>query len=241
MNTNPHTQRHDTGEPTDTLETIGQLAGGIAHDFNNVLCGIIGYADMSLELVDHNVALKENLLAILKASERAKNLVQKLLAFSRKGNAQTSDTPLLPVIEEVSDDPPTVCRGGTETILIVGDEQMPVEMTKNLLTGLGYTVTALSDSRAALDFIKNRGADLDLLITDQTMPGMTGIELAKEALKIRNGLPIILCTGFSNGVNPRRVSAIGISKCMMKPFTAHALARCLRDVLENKRKGLSYV
>jgi CheY-like chemotaxis protein len=128
-----------------------------------------------------------------------------------------------------------VCRGGTERILFVDDEPMLVKMTKKLLTGLGYTVTALSDSLAALKFLTEKGGEVDLLVTDQTMPGMTGIELAKEALKIRKDLPVILCTGFSNEVSPKRAAAIGISQFVMKPFSPHEISDVIRKVLDAKR------
>lgn len=70
---------------------------------------------------------------------------------------------------------------------------------------------------------------------------MTGVELAKEVLKIRTGLPIILCTGFSNGVNPKRTAAIGISRLLVKPFSDHDICSAIREVLDSKREGVTYV
>ncbi len=128
----------------------------------------------------------------------------------------------------------TVCLKGNERILFVDDELMMVEMVKDRLTHLGYAVTAMTESPAALAFLRERGNEVDVLITDQTMPVMTGIELAKEALKMYKNLPIILCTGFSSEVNPERVAAIGIRKFVMKPFRSHELCKAVRDVLDNK-------
>jgi PAS domain S-box-containing protein len=373
---------------TEKMEALGQLAGGVAHDFNNVLCGIIGFADMSLEYSQQDSVLGENLRQILKAADRAKKLVKQILTFSRKNGTQKTATAVCPVVEEALDllrastpssviieadlnkgakpvladssklhelilnlaanavhamerkgtltvrlyaedlarpasgwigeiapggytvievadtgcgmDEATLakafepffttkavgegtgmglsvvlgvvqshggdiqveskvgkgttfkiylpvtgtpeataaggvavgCRGGTETILFVDDEPMLVGMGRTLLSGLGYTVIALSDSLAALETIKAKGSEIDLLVTDQTMPGLTGIELAKEALAIRSDFPVILCTGFSNEVNPQRVAAIGIRHFMMKPFLPHELGAAIREILD---------
>ena len=77
--------------------------------------------------------------------------------------------------------------------------------------------------------------EFDILITDQTMPGMTGIELAQEAQKIRKGLPIILCTGYSRDLNPKRAAAIGVKQIVMKPYSSHEISEAIRDVLDSKR------
>ena len=83
------------------LNSIGTLAGGIAHDFNNVLGGIIGYTDMSLRHAEKGSVLEKNLLKVLKVSDRAKHLIQQILTFSRKVNAQTAVTSIRPVVAEV--------------------------------------------------------------------------------------------------------------------------------------------
>ena len=373
------------------LESIGTLAGGIAHDFNNVLGGIMGYTEMSLRCTEKDSKLEKNLFKILKATDRAKHLIEQILTFSRKTTPQKSIISVRPIIKEALDllrasipssviiesdldkntkpvlaDPTkihevllnlatnavhamnrkgmmtirlyaacldrvvighageiapgeytvievadtgcgmeatTLSRAfepffttkavgegtgmglsvvlgvlqslggdiqveskvgkgttfrlylpvaeesvfgtmndnallqlsGTEQILFVDDEQMLVEMAKDILTPLGYTVIGISDSRDALQFIKENGNDIDILITDQTMPGMTGIELTKEVLKIRKGLPILLCTGFSNELNPERAAAIGINEILMKPFRADEIGKSIRNIFDNKK------
>ncbi len=123
-------------------------------------------------------------------------------------------------------------------VLFVDDEQILVEMAEDMLTSLGYTVICISNSLEALQYIKEKGSDIDILITDQTMPGMTGIELAKEVLTIRNDLPIILCTGFSNELNPERAAAIGVSHIVMKPFRTTEIGKAIRDALDKGRERL---
>ncbi|MCG6537641.1 MAG: response regulator, partial [Syntrophales bacterium LBB04] len=134
-------------------------------------------------------------------------------------------------------DSPKLPTSGTERILFVDDEQMLTKMAKKLLGRLGYTVTCLNGSLGALQFIKEKGADIDILITDQTMPNLTGIELAKEALKLKKDLPIILCTGNGNEVNPKRIEAIGISRSVLKPFGTLEISTSIREVLDQRKTG----
>ena len=129
---------------------------------------------------------------------------------------------------------------GTERILYVDDEQLLVEMAEDMLTALGYSVIGISKSTDALKFMKEKGNDIDILITDYTMPGMNGIELAKEVLKIRNNIPIILCTGFSSELNPERAAAIGVNSLLMKPFRISEIGRAIRDAFDKKREGLGH-
>jgi len=377
---------------TEKMDAIGQLAGGIAHDFNNVLGGILGFTDISLALVEKGSILESNLNKVLKATDRAKNLVKQILAFSRQGNPQKVVTTIRPIINEVLDllrssipssviiesdlhedtqpvlaDPTQIHQvllnlatnavhamnrhgkltvklhtamldnrehgisgeiapgqytviefsdtgcgmdaktrakafepffttkpvgegtgmglsvvlgivqshggdlqvesevgkgttiriflpateesssdapadhvqtslNGTERILFVDDEEILVDMNLNLLTSLGYTVTATTKSVDALQVIREKIGDIDILITDQTMPGITGIELAKEALRMRKDLPIILCTGFSNDVDRESAMAMGFSKFITKPYRPHEISKAIRDVLDNKKQ-----
>ena len=91
----------------------------------------------------------------------------------------------------------TTIPTGSERILFVDDEEALVEMGEDILAELGYDVTSRMNSREALALFKARPIPFDLVITDQTMPEMTGLELAKEILAIRPDMPIIMCTGFS--------------------------------------------
>ncbi len=376
---------------SEKMDAIGQLAGGIAHDFNNVLGGIIGFTDLSLNHAEKGSLLEKYLLSVLKAADRAKNLVMQILAFSRQSNPQKKFTLIRPIIEEVLDlltssipssviievdihhgiqqvlvdstqlhqallnlatnavhamnrkgtltvrsyavnltraehgrsgdiaageyaiievadtgcgmdamvlskafepfyttkaagegtgmglsvvlgivqshggdiqvesevgkgttvriflpvteeaisgsidDNPHSSGAGAERILFVDDEEMLVEVNNDLLTSLGYTVTAVSNSLDALAILQEKGADIDVLITDHTMPGMTGIELSKKALAIRKDLPIILCTGFSNEINRESAEALGIRKFIMKPYRAYEISTAVREVLDAKK------
>ncbi len=378
------------------MEAIGTLAGGIAHDFNNILAAILGYADMAKDdIPDWNPA-KLQLAEVLKAGNRAKELVKQILAFSRKSDigrkpvqihslvkevlklvrasipttieirqnidshcgtiladptqihqvvlnlctnaAQEMDenggvlevsldgleltekdlsneTGLQPgtyVRLEVKDtgfgidtsiinrifDPyfttkdtgkgsgmglavahgivknhdgiiavesqlnqGTVFRvylpcvedkihaepldtaplpGGNEHILVVDDEGPMVKLTKMRLERLGYQVSTRTSSKQAYEFFSSQPDSFDLVLTDQTMPEMTGVELAEEIMGIRPDTPIVLCTGFSSKVDAETAKAIGIKAFAMKPVDNKKLAKVIRQVLdENGRQNKS--
>jgi PAS domain S-box-containing protein len=373
------------------LESIGTLAGGIAHDFNNILAAIIGYTELARDLAGHNMQIGKYLQQVLKASERARNLVKQILAFSRKGEPQRkpilphlvirevmkliratmpstidihADIPELPYViigdttelhqvimnlctnsvhamqerggvlrvslepvditpedaEHHHDIPPggyvrfcvsdtgtgispdiinrifdpffttkeidkgtgmglAVVHGivrsyggdiavettpdkgatfsilfprvqepgapetlrqkiiarGSESILLVDDEEPIVTSLEALLASMGYRVTARQDSLEALVEFKKNPGNFDLLITDQTMPHMTGYELSREILAIRPLIPIILCTGFSEKVDASAAKASGIQGFVMKPVSMQELSEAIRSVLDTKQ------
>ena len=121
---------------------------------------------------------------------------------------------------------------GTERILFIDDEEALVEMGEDVLAELGYEVTSRMSSREALALFAADPSRFDLVITDQTMPEMTGVELAKETLTLRPDMPIIMCTGFSYAVDAGTAKAAGIKAFAMKPLTKREIARTIRKVLD---------
>ncbi|MCX8043280.1 MAG: PAS domain S-box protein [Desulfobacterota bacterium] len=371
------------------MEAIGTLAGGIAHDFNNILSAIIGYTELAAEYAPETGNLRYNLAQILKAADRAKNLVQQILAFSRKSQighqplvfaaiiteALKLLRPTLPstitittrIIDEnaaIMGDPtqiqqvlinlatnaahamrdtggtltlavetvlfdaeqaalfPETAPGeyvqltvsdtgtgispdiidrifdpffttkevgqgsgmglavvhgivkshngalrveshvgqgttffiifpkihhstsrqteetplvphGTESVLLVDDEEDLLTVCSGILTSLGYRVTAAHTGAEALGMFLKRPESFDLVITDQTMPGMTGFDLAQKILAVRPSMPIILCTGYSETVSEDKARAIGIRGFVLKPFNRAELAATVRTALES--------
>ena len=124
---------------------------------------------------------------------------------------------------------------GSERILLIDDEPMLVEMNRTMLQRLGYEVTVRSSSLEALTTFQNRPHAFDLVITDQTMPGMTGIDLSRRMLQIRPGLPVILCTGFSSSITEEKVKAAGIKGFAFKPLVKKEIAALVRQVLNEKK------
>ncbi|MDR3553817.1 MAG: PAS domain S-box protein [Syntrophobacteraceae bacterium] len=371
------------------LEAIGTLAGGIAHDFNNILGAIMGYTEMALMDTAENDPIKHDLQEVFKAAIRARDLVKQILAFSRKGEAQSRQRiEIAPVIKEaskllraalpstidlqqqisknpaivigdptqlhqvvvnlctnaahamrknggilkvtlgevvldadaaaayedlqpgayvrlaVSDtghgmdaatlerifDPyfttkevgegsglglavvhgivkrhegairvdsepgkgtafeillpgiahnsagnqiePEQLPGGTERILLVDDELALATLSKRMLVNLGYQVTALTSSLEAIELFQSKPEAFDLVITDFTMPHMTGVEMARGMLEIRRDIPIVLCTGYSDIMGENTAKEIGIHAFIMKPFGRRNLARVVRRVFD---------
>ena len=120
---------------------------------------------------------------------------------------------------------------GGERILFVDDEEMLVVMGRSMLERFGYKVTAATGSREALAVFREGPDQFDLVITDQTMPDMTGMELAGHFLKIRHDIPIILCTGYSNLVSEEKIRAAGIRALALKPLTKMELVDLIRTTL----------
>ena len=373
------------------MEAIGILAGGIAHDFNNILAPIMGYTEIALSDLPAESETREDLKQVLKAAERARDLVAQILAFSRQTIGERKPIELVPIVKEalkllraavpttieirqdiapdtwvVNADPTQIhqilmnlctnaahampkggvlevslanveldeklcaefedltpgsyvrltvrdtgcgmdkktlehifdpffttkapgegtgmglsvvhgivksyggdisvhsepgvgttvyiylpvvkamaevrpetaepVRGGTESILFVDDEVMVVEMGRETLKRLGYRVTTRTSSIEALELFRVKPGEFDLVITDQTMPNMTGDNLAVELLRIRPDIPIILCTGFSHAITPEKASALGIREFVMKPIVGAQLGRVVRRVLDESSK-----
>jgi PAS domain S-box-containing protein len=123
-------------------------------------------------------------------------------------------------------------RTGKETILFVDDEQALVTMSKQMLELLGYRAVTRTSSVEAFELFQHDPYRFDLVITDMTMPNMTGEKLAHKILEIRSDIPVILCTGFSELITEQRAKKLGISAYMMKPLVMRDLASTIRDVLD---------
>lgn len=122
--------------------------------------------------------------------------------------------------------------GGTERVLLIDDEVDIVQVSRQMLERLGYTVTAFSDSRAALADFEADPDGVDLLITDMTMPGLTGDQVVRAVHARRPNLPIIMCTGFSEIITPEKARELGVRRLMMKPLLVGELARTMRELLD---------
>ncbi len=132
------------------------------------------------------------------------------------------------VEQEISTDLP----GGNEQILFVDDETSIVELHEQILESLGYSVEAFDSSIDAWELFSSEPEKFDLIITDQTMPHMTGSELAEKMLQISPGMPIILCTGHSSVIDENAAKKIGIKSFLMKPVDKRMLAGTIRNLLD---------
>jgi len=148
-------------------------------------------------------------------------------------------TVYLPILEkqiELKPETVEILPVGKERILLVDDEVSIVNMCRQMLTGLGYTVTTRTSSIEALELFRNRPDAFDLVMTDMTMPNMTGDRLAGELMKIRPDIPVILCTGYSKKMSEESAAKLGFKAFVMKPFVRSELAKTVRKVLDERRK-----
>jgi PAS domain S-box-containing protein len=367
------------------MEAMGTLAGGIAHDFNNILGAIIGFTEMAIHDIESDTRAHHNMHQVLKAGNRAKELVRQILSFTRETRREKESILMAPLLKEtlellraslpttitfhqhVEEDPGMIfcnaseihqvimnlctnaahamedkggeltvrlekiqlkpgqmpgmnpgdyqkltirdtghgmnaetverifdpyfstktpekgtglglaivhrivqdCGGliqvdsrpesGTvfevffplvvsekrsetepvlppssgkqERILFVDDEPVLVELGKEMLDRLGYRVEARQDPREALAAFTQAPNRYDLVITDMTMPHMTGDVLSEKLMAVRPDIPIIVCTGFSEQINPEKAKRIGIRDLIMKPVSMEDLSRSIHRAL----------
>jgi len=371
------------------MEAIGTLAGGIAHDFNNILASIIGYTELAIMNIGKTNLLTGYLEQVMKACDRAKNLVNQILVFSRQREQERKPIDMIIIVKEAlkllraslpstvkinshfPSEPATVMAdptqihqivmnlctnaaqamrgnggeldvnlfhlsvtgtmaelnstfkagpyvhlvvkdtgqgidpgiidkifdpffttkrhqegtglglsvvygivnsydgvidvksepgkgttfhiyipstgdiktsderktkqsipGGNETLLLVDDEELLVQAMENYLGSLGYDVVASTNSPEALYMVQENPNRFDLMVTDMTMPHMTGLKLSREVLAINPLLPIILCTGFYESITEEEVKRSGIKEFILKPITLQKMAYLVRQVLD---------
>ncbi|MCG8633876.1 MAG: PAS domain S-box protein [Desulfobacterales bacterium] len=124
---------------------------------------------------------------------------------------------------------------GTERILFVDDEIPIAKMSNRVLEGLGYAVTTETSSVDALALFRRNPDAFDLVITDMTMPGMTGDALASQMMTIRPDIPVVLCTGYYKNISEESVLKTGIRALIHKPVTREKMAGMIREVLDGER------
>ena len=126
---------------------------------------------------------------------------------------------------------------GHERILLVDDEEAIISMEKMVLERLGYKVTSRTSSIEALEAFRVGSDRYDMVITDMAMPKMPGDKLAAELIKIREDIPVILCTGFSETMTEEQLAALGIAGLLLKPIISKDLAEKIREILDREQTG----
>ena len=151
----------------------------------------------------------------------------------------TTFTVYLPSIStadaSVSNKPAQSLHLGNERIFVVDDEATIVLVERRMLERLGYRVTSRSSSLEALEAFATTPDAFDLVITDMAMPNLTGDQLAKAMMAIRKDIPVIICTGFSERMDPKKAAALGIKGFLMKPIVLSKMARMVRKVLDSAK------
>jgi CheY-like chemotaxis protein len=160
------------------------------------------------------------------------------ISVTSKPGKGTEFTVYLPVIDDVDEETEIVASAGatrgSERILLIDDEKQIIDMEQQILERLGYKVTAKTDSEEALEEFAALPDRFDLVITDMTMPKMTGDQLARKLMQIKPNIPVILCTGFNETIDEEKALAMGIDKFVMKPIVKDVLAGTIRSVLDSR-------
>lgn len=126
---------------------------------------------------------------------------------------------------------------GSETILFVDDEKTIVQMIVQVLKRLGYQVETRTKAADAFALFQSRPNDFDLMITDMTMPQLTGVKLSEKLKQVRPDIPIIICTGHSELIDEEKSKALGIDAYIMKPILTDDIAKTIRQVLDGKNEN----
>ncbi len=126
--------------------------------------------------------------------------------------------------------------GGHEHILFIDDDKEIVDMEKQVIENLGYTVTSTDNSLKALEIFRENPGRFDIIITDCNMPYMTGLQLANEIRKIQKNIPVIMCTGYGEYGNSDKFLESGIDEVIIKPVNMHNIAGVLRKAIAGKKK-----
>jgi len=137
------------------------------------------------------------------------------------------------IVERAAEQKPLNGIDGSRSILFVDDDLIILDIASTIFTGCGYEVTACSDPEQALTAFSEQPEKFDLLITDMTMPHMTGIELFNRVQQISPGFPTILCTGYSELINRDSALALGLKAYIAKPVTMSDLVAVVRKILDS--------
>lgn len=161
-----------------------------------------------------------------------------LITVDSKLNTGTTFHVYLPIVKrnldvEISD---STILSGNEKILFIDDEPTILKLAKDLLESLGYKVTTAEVSIDAINIFSDKPDYFDLVITDQIMPDLSGLNLAKKIIEIRSDIPIILCTGHGALLNKETIKNHGIRGLISKPITKTVIAKSIRDVLDSINK-----
>lgn len=147
-------------------------------------------------------------------------------------------TILLPSVEEKAEIKTKTAEKlclGNEKILFVDDEQFIINIVQDMLEHLGYQIETKKNPLEALELFRLKSDQFDLVITDMTMPHMTGARLSEKLMEIRPDIPVIICTGHSSMINAEKAKQLGIAEYVMKPFTMQEIAKTIRKAIDNQK------
>lgn len=233
------------------MEALGTMAGGIARDFNNLLLTIIGNVEMARIYAQDNGAVIDRLNLSLKAAARAGDLVRQILNFGERPEsdlfvssesapvtANASSTAAVGVESVRSAASGEAPHGNGEAILYVDDEQALCRLVEVTLRRCGYHGITTVDPEEAIALFRAQPQRFGAVISDYTMPKMTGLTLAEKIKQIAPRMPVILTTGVTSEYDPELLKSQFVDAVISKPFTMQALAAALAKWIAASRSNL---
>ena len=176
-------------------------------------------------------------LGLSVAHGTVKNAHGEIFVESEEGTGTTFDI-YLPIEQEkptaLTFKPKALLPKGKEHILLVDDEPLVSNVMSHMLKRLGYEVTSINDPRQALEVFHNSSDTFDMLISDLTMPGLTGDQLAEKILADAPDLPVLICSGYSDALSESQIKKIGIKALVMKPVVLPELSQTIREIFDGK-------
>ena len=213
---------------------LSAMAAGIAHDFNNILLAISGNARLAAEDLPATHPAQVSLAEVAKASTRAAGIINQILAIS--GNEETTKDVLLfnnAAAAQGTAHAPQVPCGEGQSVLYVDDEESLVYLVTRVLERLGYRVEGYTDPCEGLKvFLANPGA-YHAVVTDLSMPTMSGIDFAREVLLARPDLPVVMTSGYVGPKDREQVKEVGVRELLLKPNTVEELGAVLHRLMQN--------
>jgi CheY-like chemotaxis protein len=206
------------------IASLGALARGIAYDFSRLLARMIADVEVAQQAAGANVEARSALEGIRRGVSSALDLVGQIESFT-------------PRVEPARADPPASAPEPGAHLLLVDDEPQLARVAEKGLVALGYRVTAHASSTAALDAFRANPRAFDIVVTDQTMPDLHGLELATAISQIRCGVPILLMSGYAEIIPPESLRSAGIVGLLAKPFTLDALGQRVRAALDARARA----
>lgn len=214
---------------------LAAMAGGIAHDFNNILLAICGNARLAAEDLSADHPAQLSLAEVQRASARAAGIINQILAFS--GNEETSKDVVLfhdAATRHLSPGS-QVPRGQGQSVLYVDDEESLVYLITRVLQRLGYRVAGFTDANEALAAFRSNPTAYEAVVTDLSMPSMSGIEFAEHVLQLRPEVPVVMTSGYVRAKDRESVMKTGVRDLLLKPNTVEELGDVLHRLMAQTR------
>ena len=215
---------------------LAAMAGGIAHDFNNILLAICGNARLAAEDLSADHPAQLSLAEVQRAGTRAAGIIDQILAFS--GNEEETSKDVLLFHDAAAKPPPPgsqVPRGQGQSVLYVDDEESLVYLITRVLQRLGYRVAGFTDANEALAAFRSNPTAYEAVVTDLSMPSMSGIEFAGHVLQLRPEVPVVMTSGYVRAKDRESIMKTGVRDLLLKPNTVEELGDVLHRLMAQTR------